>query len=181
MTPYGIVYKNNLFALTQSCVLWQEKFGVLKVGVILKIWGIFAAIIFATAGVMSLIFPDSMFLYLDISLILSGVFILTIYFHGKNGYAKRIAAAKMNNEQKQAVLYDDKIVFTSPYSKYEISYDEILYYSEKNGILTIIIDSGMLPISIYSSCVGKGNYHEFLDIFLNKMENTDKKSGGNNI
>lgn len=174
MTPYGIVYKDNLFALEQSCNIWQKKFGILKIGSIVKISAIFAAIIFAVCGVLSFVNKDEMLFYLYISVIMSAVFIFLTYFTNKLVYVKEIAKTRMNKEQKQAVLYEDKIVLTSPYIKSEFYYEDILYFEEKNGILTLIFDAGMVPTSIYSSCVGKGDYSEFCRIFKEKMSQIGK-------
>lgn len=177
MTPYGIVYKNNPFALEQSCNIWQEKFGILKPSKLLALSAVYIAIIFLALSLM-VVFGCDFFVYISTALGLSGVFVFLIYFTAKNTYVKQIAKSKMSNEQKQAVLYDDKAVFVTPYTKYEFLYNEILYCHEKNGILTIILDSGMLPISIYSSCVGKGDFNEFCGILYTKLREDQRDMGG---
>lgn len=169
MTPYGIVYKDNLFALEHSCSVWQKKFGVLKIGSTLKISAIFALIIFSVCGILSLINNDDIFIYLYTSILMTAIFAFLTYYTNKLVYIKEIAKSRVKNEQKQAVIYDDKIVFTSPYAKSEFYYDEILYFEEKDGILTLIFDAGMIPVSIYSYGVGKGDYNEFCRLLKERI------------
>ncbi len=169
MTPYGIVYKDNIFALEQSCLVWQKKYGVLRASSLIKTTAIISVLIFLINGALFLLNMQEADLLFFTSVFMSILFAFLVYFSFKTTYVKQLAKGSMNLYQKQAVLFEDRIEFTSPYARSVFYYSEILCCEEKAGILTIIPDKGMLPISIYSSCVGKGNYDVFIRILKEKM------------
>lgn len=174
MTPYGIVYKDNLFALEHSCDIWQKRFGVLKSGSVIKVTAILSALALAFCAGMSLINSDEAVFYISTGIIMAVIFLFLYLFTNKNIYVKQIAKSRLNDEQKQAVLYDDKIILTTPYTKSEYYYDEVLYYENNNGILTLIFDAGAIPVSVYFSSVGKGDFKEFSRILDEKMRQMGK-------
>lgn len=169
MTPYGIVYKDNLFALEQSCLVWQKKMGTLRLPALLKPIAIEAILIFIISGALILLNKEDAYFFIYTAAVMAVSFAVLTYFTFKTTYVKQLAKVNMALYQKQAVLFEDRIEFKSPYSRSVFYYDEILYWEEKAGILTIIIDKSMLPVSIYGSCVGKGSYNEFIRLFREKM------------
>ncbi len=178
MTPYGIVYKDNLYALEQSCLIWQKKMGLLRASSLIKPIAIEIILVFLINGALFLFDKDSVGFLAYTSVVMAVCFAFLTYFTFKTTYVRQLAKVNMALYQKQAVLYEDRIEFKSPYSRSVFYYDEILYCEEENGILTIIIDKSMLPISIYNSCVGKGSYEEFNRIFKEKMDSLHKGKEG---
>ncbi len=169
MTPYGIVYKDNLYALEQSCLVWQKKYGVLRASALIKPIAIETILVFLINGALFLFNKDDAGFLIYTSVVMAVCFAFLTYFTFKTTYVRQLAKVNMTLYQKQAVIFEDRIEFKSPYSRSVFYYDEILYCEEKAGVLTIIIDKSMLPISIYSSCVGKGNYDEFTRLLKEKM------------
>ncbi len=180
MTPYGIVYKDNLYALEQSCLVWQKKFGVLRASSFIKI-ALINLVISFLINIIGSIIDDTDFNYFFVIsiLVIAFVLILIEYFTAKNIYVKQMAKGSMVLHQKQAVLFDNRIEFTLPYAKTVFYYDEILYCEEKTGIVTIILDKGMLPVSIYRACVGKGSYDEFTRILKDILGSRYVRKDGN--
>ena len=169
MTPYGIVYKDNLYALEQSCLVWQKKVGLLRLSALIKPILLEIIFVFLINGALFLLNKDDAGFFLYTSVVMAVCFAFLTYFTFKTTYVRQLAKVNMVLYQKQAVLFENRIEFKSPYSRSVFYYDEILHWEEKAGILTIIIDKSMLPISIYGSCVGKGSYDEFTRLFSEKM------------
>lgn len=169
MIPYGIVFKDNLYALEQSCLIWQKKYGVLRASSLIKTTAIITVLIFLINGALYFLNKEEIGFLLYTSVLMSVIFAFLVYFTFKTTYVKQLAKGNMTLYQKQAVIFEDRVEFTSPYSRSVFYFSEILSCEEKAGILTIIPDKGMLPISIYSSCVGKGNYDEFTRILKEKI------------
>lgn len=169
MIPYGIVYKDNLYALEQSCLIWQKKIGVLRAAALIKPIAIETILVFLINGALFLFNKEDADFLIYTAVVMSVCFAFLTYFTFKTTYVIQLAKVNMALYQKQAVLFEDRIEFKSPYSRSVFYYDEFIYCEEKNGILTIIIDKSMLPISIYSSCVGKGSYDEFTKLLKEKM------------
>ena len=59
MTPYGIVYRDNPYALQKSVEIWQKKFGVFKASTFLKLGGISAILLFAVNFVLALLSKET--------------------------------------------------------------------------------------------------------------------------
>lgn len=169
MTPYGIVYKDNPFAMEHSCAVWQKKYGVLKPSFLIKTISLIVLFVILINSLLVLFKIGEPDIMLYTSVMMSVCFSFIVYFTYKTNYVRQMAKANISVYQKQAVLFDFKIEFTSPYAKSEFYYDEILYCEEKAGILTIILDKGMIPVSIYSACVGKGDYEKFTAILKEKI------------
>lgn len=172
MTPYGIVYKDNLYALEQSCLIWQKKYGVLRASAIIKPIAIEILFVFLINGVLFLINKDDMGFLVYTSVVMAVCFAFLTYFTFKTTYVRQLAKANIDLYQKQAVLFEDRIEFKSSYSHAVFYYDEIICWKEEAGILTIIIDKSTIPISVYSSCVGKGNYEKFVSLFKDKVNSS---------
>ena len=175
MTPYGIVYKDNLFALEQSSLVWQKKVGVLRLTALIKPILTEIILIFLINGTLFLLNREDAGFLIYTSLVMAVCFTFLTYFTFKTTYVRQLAKVNMTLYQKQAVLFEDRIEFKAPYSHSVFYYDEILYWQEAAGVLTIIIDKGMIPVSIYSSGVGKGSYDDFTRLFKEKMSHIGKE------
>ncbi len=103
MTPYGIVYKDNLFALEQSCKIWQKKFGVLRTSVLLRVIALIEIPVIIVLSVLFIINDNIA------SGILSTLFIMALvaacYFVTSKSYIKQIARENISPYQKQAVIF----------------------------------------------------------------------------
>ncbi len=172
MTPYGIVYKDNLYALEQSCLIWQKKYGVLRAPALIKPIAIEILFVFLINGALFLINKDDAGFLIYTSVVMAVCFAFLTYFTFKTTYVRQLAKVNIDIYQKQVVLFEDRIELKSSYSHSVFYYDEIIHWKEEAGILTIIIDKSMIPISIYGSCVGKGNYEKFTCIFKEKMNSS---------
>ena len=177
MTPYGIVYKDNIYALEQSCLVWQKKVGLLRVSALIKPILLETILVFLINGALFLLNKDDAGFLIYTSVIMVLCFAFLTYFTFKTTYVRQLAKGNITLYQKQAVLFEDRIEFKSPYSRSVFYYDEILYCEEKDGIITIIIDKSMLPISIYSCCIGKGSYDSFSAILREKLGAAYKRKG----
>ncbi len=175
MTPYGIVYKDNLYALEQSCLVWQKKYGILRAKSLIKPIAAEIIIVFLINSVLFLFNRDDADFLIYTSVIMAVCFAFLTYFTFKTTYVRQLAKVNLAVYHKQAVLFEDRIEFKAPYSRSVFYYDEILYWQENAGILTIIIDKSMIPISIYSSGVGKGSYEDFTRLFKEKMSYMGKE------
>ncbi len=176
MTPYGIVYKDNLFALEQSCKIWQKKFGVLRTSVLLKIIALLEIPVIIVSPVL-FVLNDNIVLGI-LSTLLIMVLVAVGYFITSKSYIKQMARQNISPYQKQAVIFEDRIEFTTPYSKSVYTFDEVIYCEEYEGVITIIIDSGTIPVSIYKSGVGKGSYDEFSFMLRDKIIGSETGKAG---
>lgn len=176
MTPYGIVYRESPYSLQESVALWQKKFGVLKLGSVMKINGIIAGIM-ALICVALLIFKVNPS-YIMTLITLTVILVIGNYFILKFSYIKEITRTNFQNTDKQIVLFEDRIEYTTPISKGEYYYDELTLAHEKNGIITLIIDTASFPCSICAHEVKKGDYRKFSQILRQKMGAKYEFEGG---
>ena len=79
------------------------------------------------------------------------------------------ASGTIAKGQFQIILYEDKLIYGTPYSRGEYYYDEIVCCNEENGILTIIINKDFAPVSVCSEQLIKGNYGVFCGILREKL------------
>ncbi len=176
MEPYGIVYKDNLFALEQSCKIWQKKFGVLRPSALLKVIAMIEIPVIIASPVLFIIDDNTVFGILSALFIM--VFVAAASFITSKSYIKQMARQNISPYQKQAVIFDDRIEFTTPYSKSAYTFDEIVYCEEFEGVITIVFDSGAIPVSIYKSGVGKGSYDEFSFMLRDKIIGSETGKAG---
>ncbi|MBQ8504343.1 MAG: hypothetical protein IJ491_08740 [Clostridia bacterium] len=177
MTPYGIVYKENLYSLQESVTVWQKKIGVLKLGTVLKIDAVILSIDLVLCLLMILLKADG--IYIAMLAVLGILCAAAVYIVTKNSFLKEITRVNFQNTDKQIVLFEDRIEYVTPFSKGEYFYDELVFAHEKNGIITLLIDEASLPCSICAHEVKKGNYETFSRILREKMGNRYIFEGGN--
>ncbi len=176
MTPYGIVYNENIHAFEQSVRLWQKKFGVLKIRTFVKI----SAVLWALAIVVTvaLFVAKIDILYAVFYWIMTLCMNIFSYFTAKNGYVKQICKGNYQPYEKQIVLFEDRLEITTGYGKGTYYYDEIVLVHEKNGVITIIIDEGAAPYCVYAHGIKKGDYRTFSSILKEKTAPVYVFNGG---
>lgn len=161
MTPYGIVYRDNPYALQKSLEIWQKKFGVFNSATFLKMGGLSALILLPVNVLFALFDKEAAGLYIVtfvLMLLLTFVFIYTVV---KNTYVKQMSLANVQKDDKQIVIYDDRLEFGTGYTKATYYYSDIVYMCEYADMITIITDTAAIPFSVQKDSVKKGDYQEF--------------------
>ncbi len=180
MTPYGIVYKENPHAFGESVKVWQKKFGVLTKKNIFKMFMIMLLEIIITSAVLLLTKADPFFIA---TTPLFGVLmaVSSYFFVVKNSVIKQTVRANFrpDDARKQLVLFEDRLEYTSPFGKGSYYYDEILCAHEKNGVLTILVDTDALPISVFRHGMENGEYERFTFILRGHLGGKYEYEGGN--
>ena len=161
MTPYGIVFRDNPYALQKSVEIWQKKFGVLNITTFLKIGGISALILFAVNFILGLFSESGIIAYLGSFVVMLIITIVFIYAVIKNTYIKQMALTNTQKEDKQIIIYEDRLEYGTGYTRATYFYSDIVYCCESDNVITIITDTAAMPFSIQKSSILKGNYQEF--------------------
>lgn len=180
MTPYGIVYRENPHAFGESVKMWQKKFGVLTKNSIIKMFLIMLIEIVACSFLMLLIKADPFFIVT--TPVFGAVMAVIAYFSiVKNSIVRQTVRANFRPDdvRKQVVLFEDRLEYTTSFGKGSYYYNEILFAHEKNGVLTVIIDTNALPVSIYRHGIEKGEYEKFTYILRGCLGGKYKYEGGN--
>ena len=167
MTPYGIVYEENLFSLEQSVNYWHKKYGVMKKKSLLKIALILLVFYAVIAAVSFIIGKDFYYVILAVTLLITNLVLFPIYV--KNSFVKPTTRANFQRGEKQIVLFGDRLEYTTPYGKSVYYYDEIMSAQESEGLLTIVVDTAAMPISVSEGSLKKGEYQKFLFILEGLM------------
>ena len=179
MTPYGIVYRDNPYALQKSVEIWQKKFGVLNVLTFIKIGGMSAVVLLAVNLVLGLFAESGILTYLSSFVVMLVLTIFFIYTVIKNTYIKQMALANTQKEDKQIVIYDDRLEYGTGYTKAVYYYSDMVYCCECNEVITIITDTAAMPFSVQKSSVLKGDYQEFSSLLRKYAGNKYEYVGGN--
>ncbi len=179
MLPYGVIIRENRLTMQQAFIVWQKKFGFLKITTFLK------SIFFPLVVLAAIYFAGSMFLDKEfsievgiISTALYAVF-LGIYMYTAVIKTVRDFAASSKDRRVQLVLKEETVEIVTEFSKEIIYYDEIDFCHEKNFLLTLIFDKGNFPISISKMNFEKGDYDTFVEILKNKIPGRYEKKGEN--
>ena len=138
MIPYGIVIKQNRLVLQQSLIVWQKKFGLLKlskfIGSAIPLLSVFAVIL----CVVTVIFQESFNIITLISGILLNVFFIGFLMYLTAFKTVKEYAATAKSEKIQLVLNEETLEITTEFSKEVVPYNEIDFCYEKDFLLTII-------------------------------------------
>ena len=178
MTPYGIVYRDNPYALQKSVEIWQKKFGVFNLPVFLKIGGLSAIVLFAVNLLLGYFSEDGILTYMSSFAVMLILTFVLIYMVINNTYVKQMSLANTQKEDKQIVLYDDRLEFGTGYTRATYYYSDIILCREEADIITIITDTAAMPFSIQKSSVSKGSYDEFSFILRKYMGGKYQYMGG---
>ena len=104
MTPYGIVYRDNPYALQKSVEIWQKKFGVFNIPTFLKIGSISAIVLLAVNLLLGFFSEDGIFTYISSFLIMTVLVFVLIYMVTNNTYVKQMSLANTQKDDKQIIL-----------------------------------------------------------------------------
>ena len=178
MTPYGIVYRDNPYALQKSVEIWQKKFGILNISAFFKIGGICTLILFVINLLLGLFTEDDILLYLGSFVVMVIITFVVMYITINNTYVKQMALTNTQKDDKQIILYDDRMEFGTGYTRAVYYYSDIVYCCESDDIITIITDTAAIPFSVQKSCVSKGDYKEFSEILRKSAGTKYEYMGG---
>lgn len=178
MTPYGIVYRENPYALQRSVEIWQKKFGDFNVKTFLKIGGVSAVILLAVNLLLGLFTEGGLMTYMSSFVIMLVLTFVLIYMVVNNTYVKQMALANTQKEDKQIVLYEDRLEYGTGYTRATYYYSDIVYCHESADIITIITDTAALPFSVQKSNIIKGSYEEFTIILRRCLVGKYEYTGG---
>lgn len=181
MTPYGIVYRDNPYALQKSVEIWQKKFGVFNLPTFLKIGVPSAVIVLIISILLSLFETDTGFYlmgYAAYFIIMVALSVFMVYRVVKNTYIKQMALINTQKEDKQIIIYEDRIEYGTAYTKSTYYYSDIVLCQEEDHIITIVVDTAAMPLSIQTGSVSKGSYDEFSFILRKNMGSKYQYMGG---
>ena len=178
MTPYGIVYRDNPYALEKSVEIWQKKFGVFNIWTFAKFGGLSAVVLLAVNLLLGYFSEGGIMTYMGSFVIMLVLTFLLIYMIVNNTYIKQMALTNTQKEDKQIILYEDRLEFGTGYTRAIYYYSDIVLCSESSGVITIITDTAAMPLSIQKSSVSKGSYDEFSFILRKNMGSKYQYMGG---
>ncbi len=180
MTPYGIVYRDNPYALQKSVEIWQKKFGVYNFSTFMKIGGVSAVVLLVVNLLLGFLSGETMFAYISTFVVMLCLTFVLIYTVVKNTYIKQMALTNSQKDDKQIVLYEDRIEFGTGYTRAVYYYSDIVYCCECGDVITIIADTAAMPFSVQKSSVSKGDFKEFSEILRLSAGNKYEYMGGKN-
>ncbi len=184
MTPYGIVYKDTVPALNEGAEIWRKKSGIIN-----KKYFILSLILFALSIVavncIIFYFRSDKEPYLTATFFLTVMEIISVFIILKSTLrrnVKNVFETSSVKGFKQAVLRENDVEFSTPYSKSNYFYEEIEKVIEGINSLNIIVEEGNLPVCISKSGVAKGEIEKFILILKEKMQDRyfyENTVGGN--
>ncbi len=172
MTPYGIVYKDKVPALNEGAEIWRKRSGFIsKKYFILSI--IIASISIIAVNLIIFTFREDKDAYATATLLLTVMEIISVSFLLKSTLrrnVKNVFGTTSSDNLKQAVLRENDVEFSTPYSKSNYFYEEIEKVIEGINSINIIVEEGNLPVCISKSGVAKGEIEKFILILKEKMQ-----------
>lgn len=178
MTPYGIVYRDNPYALQKSVEIWQKKCGVFNITTFLKIFALSLVLSIPANILLSFLNEGDLGVFF---ITFAGMVILTfvlIYMVVNNTYIKQMALTNTQREDKQIVVYEDRIEYGTGYTRAVYYYSDIVFCCECADIITIITDTAAIPLSVQKASIKKGDYQEFSAVLRRYAGNKYKYMGG---
>lgn len=187
MTPYGIVYRDTVPSVSEGSGIWQKRSGIVSKGYVALSLILISLLIIGVNRII-LSFYDEPELYNTSNIILTVLEIASLTVMMFTSIRKNIKEIFMgtnfSKNLKQAVLREEDIEFSTPFSKSNYFYDEIESVVEGVYSVNIIIEKGNLPVCISKTGVAKGDIERFILILKDKMKDRytfEKKVGGNTI
>ena len=178
MTPYGIVYRDNPYALQKSVEIWQKKCGVFNITTFLKTFALSLVLSIPANILLSFLNEGDLGVFF---ITFAGMVILTfvlIYMVVNNTYIKQMALTNTQREDKQIVVYEDRIEYGTGYTRAVYYYSDIVFCCECADIITIITDTAAIPLSVQNASIKKGDYQEFSAVLRRYAENKYEYMGG---
>lgn len=172
MIPYGIVYKDNPMALKEGATLWEKKSGIIsktKIFLAAFLISVFliavnAAILFY-GGEVEVYLLNSVFLTLFEIIAASVMLVVTVKKQARNTFIQ----VNTSLMKKQAVLRENDVEFSTPFSRSNYFYGEIEKAVEGIHCINIFIDKNSLPVCISKSGVEKGEMSVFINLLKEKL------------
>ena len=172
MTPYGIVYKDTVPAMNEGAEIWNRKSGFIN-----KKYFTLALILLSLSAIavnaVILYFRTDKEYYLPATFFLTVMEIISLYFLLKSNLRKNVKnvfGSASSKTLKQALLRENDVEFSTPYSKSNYFYHEIEMVVEGVNSINIIVERGNLPVCISKSGVIKGEAEKFILILREKMQ-----------
>lgn len=172
MTPYGIVYKDNLSSLNEGSEIWRKKSDIISKKALVVSLLLISLSIIAVNFIIFQFRTDKEF-YSLATLILTAMEIVSVFFLLKSTLrrnVKNIFTTSSTKGLKQAVLRENEIEFSTPMSKSNYFYEEIEEVVEGVNSVNIIVEKENLPVCISKSGIEKGEIESFILILKEKMK-----------
>ena len=186
MTPYGIVYKDTVPAFNEGAQIWSERSGFINKKYFITAMLLSSLSVIAVNCII-LYFRTDKESYLPATFFLTVMEIISVYFLLKSALRKNVKNVfdKASSKSfKQALLRENDIEFSTPYSKSNYFYEEIEMIIEGVNSVNIIIEKGNLPVCISRSGIIKGEAEKFILILKEKMKEKyiyENKLGGKRL
>lgn len=172
MTPYGIVYKDTVPALNEGAEIWRKKSGLInKKYFVLSV--ILASLSLIAVNLTIFYFREEKEIYSTATFFLTVMEIISVVLLLRSTLrrnVKNVFGTSSSKGLKQAVLRENDVEFSTPYSKSNYFYEEIERVIEGVNSLCIIVEEGNLPICISKSGIAKGEAEKFILILKEKMQ-----------
>ena len=181
MTPYGIVYSDNIISLGESRKQWLKKEKIVNKAEFFKGY---LLIILLLAAANALIFAfskdanlsDTVFSFAVEALFSLILFFISLFKIKENSYTQ---ICYNDKEKKQIVLKENSAVFTAPFRQSEYFYEEIESVVETENTITFFFDSKYsFPVYVSKNNVEKGEAGTFANILYQKIGSRYVTSGG---
>ncbi len=172
MTSYGIVYKDTAAAFNEGAEIWRKKSGFINKKYFIVALILISLSVVAVNAVIFFFREDKEF-YSFATFFLTIMEIISVYFLLRSNLRKNVKKIFDTTEKKglkQAVLRENDIEFSTPYSKSNYFYEEIEMVIEGINSINIIVEEGNLPVCISKSGVVKGEAEAFSLILKEKMK-----------
>ena len=172
MTPYGIVYKDTVPAINEGAEIWRKNSGFISKKKFILSY-IAASLSVAAVNFLILLFRGDTEAFLPVSLTVTVMEIISVFFLLRSAlrrYVKNVFGAVSSKGLRQAVLRENDVEFSTPYSKSNYFYEEIEKVIEGVNSLCIIVEEGNLPVCISKSGVIKGEAEKFILLLREKMK-----------
>ena len=183
MTPYGIVYKDTVPAINEGAEIWRKSSGFISKSKFILGFAA-AAVSVAAVNLIILNFRADKEAFIPVSLMITVMEIISVFFLLRSSLRKNVKnvfGAVSYKGLRQAVLRENDIEFSTPYSKSNYFYNEIERVIEGVNSLCIIVEKGNLPVCISKSGIIKGEAEGFILILREKMKDRyvcENMSGG---
>lgn len=89
-----------------------------------------------------------------------------------------MALTNTQREDKQIVVYEDRIEYGTGYTRAVYYYSDIVFCCECADIITIITDTAAIPLSVQKASIKKGDYQEFSAVLRRYAGNKYEYMGG---
>ncbi len=180
MTPYGIVYSDNIISLNECKKQWLKYEKTFYLPSFLIGYAVIAALIIL-GNILLILFDVEMISDYYYMVITEMIFSFIIYLFSvrkiKESFFK---AALFSKEKKQVVLRENSVVFTAPYRQSEYFYDELDFIIETENTIMFFIDSKYsYPTYVSKNSTEKGDFDLFKKILAEKSGSKYRFLGGN--